>query len=252
MALYLLAACRERYPDARVTLQTNDDLLDGPLLDRLLATGIDAISICSLDGFHPRPDGKFDDLRTLMTSRGMAETDVGDPSTAREANDVRQFWIWGASPELWVDGLWPRGRAMKYGMAQMVPAHNFCNRWSGALDFLDDGSAMQEISIQLTTAYPCCPGTVEPLGDLTEHSVKAILDRHRDDPVWQALNAGDPAAMRIVDEFDREHAQRRIEELDSVCLWCDEFFTQRVLRADGRGEERLPLLTTSAAPPARP
>ncbi len=254
MALYLLTAGRERYPNARVTLQTNGDLLDGPLLDRLLATGIDAVAICSLDAFHPQPDGKFDDLRALMTSRGMVEADVGDPSMAREANNAPQFSIWGASPELWVGGLWPRGRAMKYGLAQVVPDHNFCNRWSGALGFLDDGSPMQEIAIQITTAYPCCPGTAEPLGDVAEDSVETILDRNSDDPVWQALSAGDPAAMGIVEGFDRDHALRRIEKLGSVCLWCDEFFTQRASRADratGRGEERLPLLTTSAAAPER-
>ena len=130
---------------------------------------------------------------------------------------------------------------MKYGLAQMVPEHNFCNQWSGALGFLDNGSSQQELAIQLTTAYPCCPGTVEPLGDISLEPLEAMLDRHRDDPVWQALNAGDPAAMGVEAGFARDHALRRIEELGSVCLWCDEFFTEQ---AKQRGErvEPLPLM----------
>ena len=106
---------------------------------------------------------------------------------------------------------------MKYGLAQLLPEVNFCNRWSGALGFLDDGSSMQEIAIQLTTAYPCCPGTVEPLGDLAQEPIDAMLDRHRGDPVWEALNGGDPEGMGLAEGFDREHAARRIRELGSIC-----------------------------------
>ena len=50
--------------------------------------------------------------------------------------------------------------------------------------------------------------------------------------VWEALNAGDPEAMGVEAGFDREHAARRIRELGSVCLWCDEFFTERAKRRD--------------------
>ncbi len=92
---------------------------------------------------------------------------------------------------------------------------------------------MQEIAIQLTTAYPCCPGTVEPLGDLAEEPLDAMLARHRGDPVWDALNAGDPEAMGVEAGFDREYAARRIRELGSVCLWCDEFFTERAKHRGG-------------------
>ena len=60
LLLYLLEAGRERYPAARISFQTNGDLLDGPTLRRLLATGLDAIAIASQDAFHPRPDGKFE------------------------------------------------------------------------------------------------------------------------------------------------------------------------------------------------
>ncbi len=235
LLLYLLEAGRERYPSARVSFQTNGDLLGAPTLRRLLATGLDAIAIASQDAFHPRPDGKFEALRELMTGHGMVERTLGDPATRRQRErPAPEFSIWGATPELWVGGIWPRGRAMKHGLAQLLPEVNFCHRWSGALGFLDDGSSMQEIAIQLTTTYPCCPGTVEPLGDLAEEPLDAMLARHRGDPVWEALNAGDPEAMGVEAGFDREYAARRIRELGSVCLWCDEFFTER---AKCRGED---------------
>ena len=172
----------------------------------------------------------------------MVERQVGDPAQQQTGRRPQtSFSIWGADPALWVGGIWPRGRAAKYGLAQALPEHNFCNRWSGALGFLDDGSSMQEIAIQLTTVYPCCPGTVEPLGDLAEEPLEAMLERHRGDPVWEALNAGDPEGMGVAAGVDREHAARRIRELGSVCLWCDEFFTERAAR---RGEriELLPVM----------
>jgi hypothetical protein len=229
LLLELLEEGRRRYADARVSIQTNGDLLDAPTLERLLATGLDHISIASQDGFHPRPAGKWEGLRALLGAHGLREERVGDPAAGREPGGPPSFAIWGSTPELWVGGLWPRGRAAKYGLAQAQPGHNFCSRWSGALGFLDEGSAMQEVAIQLTTAYPCCPGTVEPLGDLAEEPLTAMLDRHRGDPMWAALNLGDPEGMGLAAGVDREHARRRIEELGSVCLWCDEYFTNHRL-----------------------
>ena len=135
-----------------------------------------------------------------------------------------------------------RAGGLKLGLAKLMPGHNFCNRWSGALGFLENGTSAQEISVQLTSVYPCCPGTVEPLGDLAEEPLAAILARHEDDPVWEALNNGDPAAIGLAVGFDREHAQRRIEELGSVCLWCDEFLRERLLVARGQGVEILPVM----------
>ena len=242
---WLLEEGRARYPDARVSVQTNGDLLDAAMLERLLATGLNHISVASYDQFHPRPDGKFEGLRTMFEEFGVVEREVGNPATSEQQAPV-DYSIWGANPEFWVGGIWPRGRAMKHGLAQLLPEHNFCDRWSGALGFLDDGSPMQEIAIQLTTAYPCCPGTVEPLGDLAREPLAAMLERARRDPVWCALNEGDPAAMGRADGIDREYALRRIEELGSVCLWCDEFFTER-RAARGESLELLPVMGEARA-----
>ena len=84
LLLYLLQRGRAKYPGARVSIQTNGDRLDAATLDRVLATGLDAIAIASQDQFHPRPAGKFEALRGLFDSRGMVEQQVGDPAQPRE------------------------------------------------------------------------------------------------------------------------------------------------------------------------
>jgi len=240
LLLHLVTAGRAKYPPARINVQTNGDLLDRSTLEALIEAGVDSFAIASYDQFHPRPAGKFEGLRELFAAAGVVERPLGDPANQRPGGpDQREvsYNIWGASPELWVGGIWPRGRAMKYGLAQLIPETNFCDRWSGALGFLDEGSSQQEVSIQLTTAYPCCPGTVEPLGDLAEESLASMLDRHRDDPMWAALNRGDPASMGVHAGFDRAAALDRIEALGSVCLWCDEYMTARVRERGERAEE---------------
>jgi len=219
LLLDLLRAGRARYPHARLAVQTNGNRLDGPTLAALLDAGVDYVSVASYDRFHPQPAGQDDALRARFDAHGVVERSVGDPGTSPGARQrIADYSIWGTNPELWVGEIWLRGRAMKHGLARLLPEHNCCNRWSGALGFLDDGSSMQEIAIQLTTAYPCCRGTVEPLGDVAAEPLAAILDRHSADPVWRALNAGDPEATGLADGFDREHARRRIRELGSVCL----------------------------------
>ena len=233
LLLYLLRRGRARYPEARVSIQTNGDLLDDRTLELLLETGIHHIAIASADQYHPRPDGKFEALRERFERFAMPEVTIGDPGAQSKPRPPGpSFSVWGATPELWLGGIWPRGRAMKYGLAQLHPEQNFCAIWSGAIGFLESGKPAQEIAIQLTSAYPCCPGTVEPLGDLAQESLASMLARHRGDPVWEALNSGDPEAMGTAAGFDREYAARRIRELGSVCLWCDEFFTSR---RGGRG-----------------
>ena len=209
--------------------------------------GVESISVASQDEYHAKRGGLRERLTALFEEHGLREVDVGDPATAKP--DDRTFSFWGATPELWLGGLWARGRALKNNIWQEDAEHNFCSLWSGALGFLDDGSARQEIAIQLTDAYPCCPGTVEPLGDLAVESLESILDRHRGDSMWEALNTGEPAQMGVAAGVDAEFARRRIKELGNVCLWCDEYFTKYrgvpdSKRNDATQAEPQPLLLT--------
>ncbi|HJN91620.1 MAG TPA: radical SAM protein [Dehalococcoidia bacterium] len=244
LLLRLLTELRPRYADAHIQIQTNGDLLDEAMLTKLLAAGLNHVSIASEDEWHTRSDRKFPALRDLFASQGLMEKKLGDPGTGSDRDAaIPTYSIWGATPDFWVGGVWPRGRAFKHGLAKRAPDHNFCDRWSGALGFLDNGSSQQEFAVQLTSVYACCPGTIEPLGDLAEEPLSEIVARHADSPIWQALSHGDPEAMGIADGIDRDQARERIEELGSVCLWCDEFFRDRIAHTRGADVvESLPVM----------
>src|SRR5258708_39694288 len=49
----------------------------------------------------------------------------------------RYFDFFGATPESWIGKLWPRGRAWKNELSMATITDNFCNGWSGGLNFLD-------------------------------------------------------------------------------------------------------------------
>ena len=225
LLLHILRRARATFgEETRLSLQTNGDLLDAPTLADLLDAGVEHISVASQDSYHVTREGQRERLVALLAGSGLRETDVGDPAEARPQE--RTFSFWGATPDLWLGGLWARGRALRNGTWKANPEHNFCALWSGALGFLDDGSARQEVSIQLTSVYPCCPGTVEALGDVAREPLIEILERHRGDPMWEALNRGEPWGMGEHTGIDAEFARERIQELGNVCLWCDEYFTK--------------------------
>ena len=46
------------------------------------------------------------------------------------------YSFFGATPDSWIGKLWPRGRAWQNNLSQATLADNFCNRWSGGLNFL--------------------------------------------------------------------------------------------------------------------
>ena len=233
LLLYILRCARQKYGGGtNLALQTNGDLLDAATLDQLLDAGLHHMSIASQDAYHARRDGQRERLAELLSSRGLREVQVGDPAASKLRD--RTFSFWGATPDLWLGGLWARGRALRNEIWNHDAEHNFCSLWSGALGFLDDGSARQEIAIQLTLVYPCCPDTVEPLGDVSREPLLEILDRHRGDPMWEALNRGEPSEMGEQASIDPEFARKRIRELGNVCLWCDEYFTKYRPQKNGR------------------
>ena len=105
------------------------------------------------------------------------------------------------------------------------PSHNFCNLLSGGVGFLTGAEGIpQEISIQLWAINPCCPGTVRAMGDARTEKVTDVMDRVVDSPIFQKINEGDPIRMGESIGISAEYAQNRTNELQNVCLWCDEFF----------------------------
>ena len=244
-----LDALWERYGSrTQLMLQTNGDLLDGAVLDDILAHHVTRIDIASIDRFHRLQGARRAALTELFCGRDMAEDDGGALVGAdRLLTPHLSFGFWGADENSWIGGNWPRGRAMETGVWLKDPSHNFCALVSGARGFLGglDG-VPQEVAIQLAELYPCCPSTVVPLADLREESLEAALTRAASQPVWQALHRGDPWAMGEAQGIDRAAAETRVQALGSVCLWCDEFFTHHY---DGLRPARTSRFVMPAPPP---
>lgn len=230
----LLAICdavRERFgPDLPLMIQTNGDLLSDDVLGELDCHGVDRIDVVSMDRWHRQRGRRRGELGRLFRSAEWREDSDGLPLTEK-----RVFCFWGASEDLWLEGNWPRGRALESKAARLDPDHNFCGLWSGAVGFFDDGSPSQEVAIQLYQVFPCCPATWFSLGDARREKVMDILERYRGEPAFQALNRGEPASPAGV-EVGAQYAARRLRDLGSVCLWCDEFFRDHY--AGPRGERR--------------
>ncbi len=213
---------------AQIMLQTNGDLLNGTILDELLARGVTRFDIASIDRYHKHAGERKALLEELFLSRGL-NGDEPDPLIEKE-NYVKpggaSYGFWGATQEMWLGGNWARGRAMEKGIWKRDHTHNFCAILSGGRGFLGGTELPQEVSIQLWKINPCCPGTKYPMGDARSERVADVLRRVAASPVFQAINQGDPYGMGEQQGITRAAATGRGAELGNICLWCDEFFEQ--------------------------
>ncbi len=167
----------------------------------------------------------------MMQAEGLRPSAV--PSTHRGwlAQPGPLFSFFGATPESWIGKLWPRGRAWENGLSTATAADNFCNRWSGGLNFLRHGEAGSEVSIEPDgSVYPCCLKTKLPLGNLTEEKLVDILESLRGDPVYEAVNAGEPERMGLAHGWSVEEFRRKSHTTDpkgrpyaNPCIGCDRF-----------------------------
>lgn len=225
----ILDALRERYADeAQIMLQTNGDLLTAEILDTLIEKGITRFDIASIDRYHKHAGARLMDLAGLFESRGVNGDDK-DPLIEKDTYLVKgkplSWGYWGATDDMWLGGNWARGRALEKDVWKRDPAHNFCKVLSGGIGFLSGAAGIpQEISIQLWRINPCCPGTYKAMGDARREKVADVLARVAQSPVFQKINEGDPIGMGESVGIDREFARTRTEDLQNVCLWCDEFF----------------------------
>jgi hypothetical protein len=225
LLLQTLALLHARYVErTALMVQTNGDILDGAMLDRLLAHHVRRIDVSSMDRFHPPATlARRDALTRLFQSRGLVPVDqVGRGARAPRE---RVYAFWGATEDMWIGPLWPRGRARRNALTRATPADDFCARWSGARNFLEYRGQGCEVNVQLADVYPCCPMTCRPIGDLRAEPLIAMLDRCAAHPVYRALNEGRPEKMGEYMGIDEAEGTRRSRELGNHCLWCDEFFT---------------------------
>lgn len=230
LLFHTLGRLHDRYKDAtKLMVQTNGDLLDEAMLDRLLAHRVCRIDVSSMDHFHPKSTlRRHDYLQRLFASRGMVEASTIASGTGQDDSGERPlvYAFWGATEDRWIGPLWPRGRARRHNLSKAGPEHRFCADWSGAKNFLNYRGEGCEVNVQLADVYPCCPMTCRPIGSLLDEPLLAMLDRCAEHPVYGALNEGRPEAMGEYLGISEEQGFRRSRELGNHCLWCDEFFTR--------------------------
>lgn len=217
--------------ETQIMLQTNGDLLTPEILDTLIAKGVTRFDIASIDRYHKHAGARLMDLAELFDSRGVNGDDK-DPLIDKDHYLKKQevsWGYWGASEELWLGGNWARGRAMEKNIWLRDPAHNFCTILSGARNFLGGYDDIpQEISIQLWKINPCCPGTLYPMGDARTEKVADVLQRVSKLEVFQKLNAGEPWQMGEHLGITEAEAKERTKKVENICLYCDQFFAERM------------------------
>lgn len=243
-----LDAIKARWGDKapKISIQTTGDILTSAILDECLARGVESIAIASIDDYHVGMKGekKFNfmqDIRALMSSRGVREVSLGGEKSERLKNpgpsqppkpSEPTFLFFGAQEDLWIGELWPRGRAWTNGLTKAGYEVNFCARWSGAKNFLKIGEAGSEVAIEPDgSIYPCCLKTKTPLGSLAEERLQDILISVAALPAIQALNAGDPENMGAHDGLNRQDFENMSSATDgqgrmvkNLCLGCDKYF----------------------------
>ena len=208
-------------------LQTNGDLLTEEILDTLIQKGVTRFDVASIDSYHKYKGERKEALTQLFRSRGLSDGNT-DPLIEKETylnKDRISFGFWGATEEMWLGGNWARGRAIQKGIWKKDPMHNFCAILSGARGFLGGSEDIpQEVSIQLWKINPCCPGTIEPMGDARKEKVADVLMRVSRSEIFKRLNEGHPWKMGESVGVTEEYAKERTRDLKNICLWCDEFF----------------------------
>jgi len=229
-----------KYRDAGgvdIIVQTTGDLLDDRIVAELLERHTDKISVSGLDAFHEgleREESRTalrEKLTRMFESHDMILDDGSGPLPVEASRSTAAFSFFGATPDSWIGALWPRGRAQENELSTATLDDNFCNRWSGGLNFLQYRLAGSEVSIDPEgNVYPCCIKTRKALGRLQEEPLDRILDRLTGDPVYEAISMGHPERMGIVHGWTVEKFLEKStitlpsgRRYRNLCVGCDAF-----------------------------
>src|SRR5581483_1510684 len=223
--------------EKRIIIQTTGDLVTERIVDELLERHVWKISVSGIDSHHQGIETKeaqdklINKLTRIFESRGMKFVPLAPGQSLRETSDGRYFHFFGATEDAWIGPLWPRGRAQQNELSTAGLKDNFCNRWSGALNFLQYKYNGSEVSIEPNgNVYPCCIKTKAPVGNLLEDKLEAILDRLAGNSVYEALSMGHPERMGIahgwtVEKFIEKSTIRLPsgKVYQNFCMGCDAF-----------------------------
>jgi hypothetical protein len=225
-----------------IVVQTTGDLVTDAVVDDLLARDVWMISVAGVDDFHVGLEGAdrqgrfVEKLTALFERHGMKRS--GLSATTRNGHEEAGpvFSFFGATPDAWIGKLWPRGRAWQNGLSTATLADNFCNRWSGGLNFLRHRYSGSEVSVEPDgSVYPCCIKTKLPIGNLLEDNLIEILESLVGVPAYDAINRGHPEEMGLSygwSEAKFVQASRTLtpagKPYQNLCIGCDRFH-ERVL-----------------------
>lgn len=221
----------------RLIVQTTGDLLNETILDELLSRHVWQISVSGIDQHHQGMETaesrqrQVAKLTSLFESRGLVHEEKLAGQGGPHGDDRPHFTIFGATEDQWIGSLWPRGRAWSNGLSTATLRDNFCNRWSGALNFLQYRYNGSEVSVEPNgDVFPCCVKTKAPIGNLLEEKLESILDRLIGNPVYEALSMGHPERMGIshgwsIEKFIEASTVKlpNGETYQNLCLGCDRF-----------------------------
>jgi hypothetical protein len=223
--------------EAQLIVQTTGDLVNEQIVDELLDHHVWQISVSGIDQHHQGLETKeardrlVGRLTRIFESRGMKHYQLVGEGAGRGSMNDRYFSYFGATEEMWIGPLWPRGRAQMNELSKAALRDNFCNRWSGALNFLQYRYNGSEVSVEPNgNVYPCCIKTKAPIGNLREEKLEMILERLVGNPVYEALSMGHPERMGIahgwtVEKFIEASTVRLPsgKVYQNLCLGCDKF-----------------------------
>jgi len=258
----VIEALRAKYAaqgGVKIVVQTTGDILTDAIVDDLLARGVWMISVASVDDFHVGLEGPakqqafVDKLTALFTRHGMRRSGLSATTRNWHEEEGPVFSFFGATPDSWIGKLWPRGRAWQNGLSHATIADNFCNRWSGGLNFLRHRYNGSEVSIEPDGAvYPCCVKTKAPIGSLLEDNLIDILDSLAGIPAFEAITMGHPERMGLAHGWSEQRfldASRTTTPggaaYQNLCIGCDRFHEEvlgpvlaaaRARRAAARGD----------------
>ncbi len=241
-----------------LVVQTTGDVLTEKILGELLDLRVDVVSVSGIDAFHAglEKESAREALKQKLTSmflaRGMQPLPEVPYGTDYGEAQQRYFNFFGATPDSWIGKIWPRGRAQINELSSAGLADNFCNAWSGGLNFLQYRYSGSEVSVEPGgNVYPCCIKTQLAIGNLLEEKLQSILDRLSGNPVYEAISMGHPERMGIsygwsVDKF-LEKSRTTLPSgrvYQNLCIGCDAFHREVLM---GRKRELVSISQPSSA-----
>ena len=236
-ALEMLHAKYKDQGGVKLIVQTTGDTLRPHMVEELLARHVWMISVSGIDWFHEgletigAQQAMVQKLTAMFDSFGLTPFEQIADKTGDAANDGHYYQFFGAQPGTWIGQLWPRGRAWTNSLSTATISDNFCNQWSGGLNFLQYRQKGSEVSIEPNgNVYPCCAKTKKPIGSLLEEPLEAILERLQGHPAYEAISMGHPERMGIgkgwtVERFLQESTVTRPDggQYQNLCIGCDKF-----------------------------